>query len=86
MVISNLFFIIESRGVLLEDAINLFYSKNYLIDWVNFYEDGIKKGWNVKTILLKIEYSLDESNYSDLKDDILLRLKYHINQKKQNPL
>lgn len=83
-VISNLFFIIESRGVLLEEAINLFYSNNYLIDWCNFYEDGVKKGWNMKTILSKIEYSFDESDFVDYKDETMIRLKYYIEKQKNN--
>lgn len=80
-IIGNLFFIIESRGVLLEDAINLFYSNNYLIDWISFYEDGVKKGWNDKTILMKIGYAFDESNYLEYKSETLIRLRYYISKK-----
>lgn len=81
LVIGNLFFIVESRGVLLEDAINRFYSSNYVIDWLNFYEDGVKKGWNDKTILNKIRYSFDESDYSSLKDIVVKQLIYVIQNK-----
>lgn len=82
-VIGNLFFIVESMGVLLEEAINTFYSNNYLIDWISFYEDGVQKGWNSITIIKKIEYSFEESNYSEYKEDTLKILKYYIKNKSE---
>ena len=82
-VIGNLFFIVESRGVLLEEAINLFYDNNYVIDWLSFYNDGISKNWNSSTIIKKIEYSFDESDYKHLKKDIKKRLIYCINKEKE---
>lgn len=77
-----MFFIIESRGVLLEEAINLFYDNDYVIDWLNFYNDGINKNWNGSTIIKKIEYSFDESDYKHLKEDIIKRLIYCVNKEK----
>ncbi len=75
-VIGNLFFIIESRGVLLEEAINIFYGNGFLINWLNFYDDGIKKGWNGKTIINKISYAFDESDFCHMKEETIKRLIY----------
>lgn len=84
-VIGNVFFIIESRGVLLEEAINMFYSNGYVIDWLDFYYDGIKKGWNTKTIIKRISYSFDESEYQELKEETIKRLIYCIQKNNDNP-
>lgn len=66
---------------MLEEAINIFYSNGFLIDWISFYEDGVKKGWNEKTIIQKIKYSFDESDFIEYKDETLKRLKIYILKK-----
>ena len=66
---------------MLEEAINIFYSNGFLIDWISFYEDGVKKGWNDKTIIQKIKYSFDESDFIEYKDETLKRLKIYILKK-----
>lgn len=67
--------------MLLEEAINIFYSNGFLIDWISFYEDGVKKGWNDKTIIQKIKYSFDESDFIEYKDETLKLLKIYILKK-----
>lgn len=86
LVIGNLFFIIESLGVPIEETINKIYREDNLIDWYDFYRSGIKSGWGHKTIFDKIIYGFEESEYSHLKDDIIIRLRYILvsNQKKES--
>ena len=76
LVYGNLFFIIESLGVPIEETINKIYDNGNLIDWYDFYQSGVKTGWKHKTIFDKIIYGFEESDYNHLKDDIVERLKY----------
>lgn len=76
LVIGNLFFIVESLGVPIEETINKIYNEGNLIDWYDFYKSGEKSGWNHKTIFDKISYGFEESDYNNLKDDIINTLKY----------
>ena len=74
-VYGNLFFMIESLGVPIEDTINKIYGNNGLIDWYDFYLKAEKNGWLHKTIFDKISYGFEESEYSEYKNDIIKRLK-----------
>jgi len=50
----------------------------YLIDWIDFYESSVKSGWNVKTTLKKIEYSLVDIKEKEYCENVLRRLKLYI--------
>ncbi len=71
----------ETKGVPLETIIQKFDELNYLIDWVDFYESSITSGWNTKTTLKKIEYSLIDIKGKDYTTQVLNRLKYYITKK-----
>ncbi len=68
----------ETKGVPLETIIQKFDELNYLIDWIDFYETSIENGWNVRTTLKKIEYSLIDTKGKDYTTQVLTRLKYYI--------
>lgn len=38
--------------------IDYFHKAGYVIDWIEFYLDAKKKGWNDKTIIDRIKYAL----------------------------
>ncbi len=75
LVIGNLFFIVESQGVPLEECINKIYDSNQVIDWYDFYLSGEKSGWQYKTIIDRIKYGIEESFYPELKTPVISTIK-----------
>jgi len=65
----------------LDTIIQKFDELGYLIDWIDFYESSVKSGWNVKTTLKKIEYSLIDIKEKDYCESVLQRLRYYITRK-----
>ncbi len=62
----------------LETIIQEFDKHGYLIDWVDFYESSTQSGWNIKTTLKKIEYSLIDIKEKEYCNNVLSRLRYYI--------
>ncbi len=79
--VGNVFRMYETKGVPLETIIQKFDELNYLIDWIDFYESSIQSGWNVKTTLKKIEYSLIDTKGKDYTTQVLTRLKFYITKR-----
>lgn len=68
----------ETRGVPIDTIIQEFDRLGYVIDWIDFYESSVKSGWNIKTTLKKIEYSLVDIKEKEYCDNVLQRLKLYI--------
>lgn len=62
----------------LDTIIQEFDKQGYVIDWIDFYESSVKSGWNVKTTLKKIEYSLIDIKEKEYCEEVLKRLRYYI--------
>lgn len=75
----NIVHLVESRGVPLELIIQVFEEHGYVIDWLDFYQSCVDKGWNIKTTINKIEYSLMDVKGKEYTNEVLNRLKYCIN-------
>ena len=73
-----MFRLYETRGVPLDTIIEEFDRQGYIIDWIDFYESSTKSGWNGKTTLKKIEYSLMDVKEKEYCDNVLQRLKLYI--------
>jgi len=84
LVYGNLFFIVESLGVPIEETINKIYNEGNLIDWYDFYNSGRKACWNHKTIFDKISYGLEESEHPHLKNDIISILQHILIMEMEN--
>jgi hypothetical protein len=69
---------VESRGVPLDLMIEKFDEAGYTIDWIGFYEDAKKTGWNDKTILNRIKYALIDVYDKDYAEIVLEKLKKYI--------
>ncbi len=68
----------ETYGIPLELMIYQLNKHSYIIDWINFYEDSIKDGWNPRTTLSKIEVALIDSCGKVYSSEVITRLKYYI--------
>ena len=55
-----------------------------IIDWIDFYENGLISNWNIKTILLKIEMALLDTKGKEYSDEVIKRLKYYIGEKHEH--
>lgn len=74
----------ETRGVPIDTIVQEFDRQGYLIDWIDFYESSVKSGWNVKTTLKKIEYSLVDIKDKEYCEEVLRRLRYYITKGNKN--
>ena len=68
----------ETYGIPLELMIEQLDKHSYIIDWINFYEDSLKDGWNPRTTLSKIEVALFDSCGKVYSSEVITRLKYYI--------
>lgn len=81
--IGNVFHLVESRGIPLDIILIEFERNNLLVDWLDFFEQSQKGGWNTKTTLNKIRYALDEVKGKEYTEHVLMRL-IHILQRSLN--
>lgn len=49
--------------------------QGFIIDWIDFCNDALKDGWNLKTLLNKLDVSIFDSYGKDYRDNILEILK-----------
>lgn len=65
----------------LDFIIDSFEKQNMFIDWIDFYEGGLRSNWNIKTILSKIEMALLDTKGKKYSDEVIKRLKHYIGEK-----
>lgn len=58
----------------LELLIEVFDNHNYVIDWIDFYQTGVRCGWKQSTIISRIEVALEEVKGREYKEEVINRL------------
>ncbi len=77
-VVQGSFEMISSRGVQLDILVDELKRNNIVVDWIEFYNESQKHGWNIKTVLNKIEIVLIDVYDKEYSDEVLTRLKLYI--------
>lgn len=75
---SRIFKLVESVGLPLDIILLELEKENIIIDWIQFYETGLKSNWTSKKIFEKIEVALIDVGNKGRALEILKRLKYYI--------
>lgn len=75
---SDVFNLISSQGLPLDICLMHFKKNNLIVDWVGFVDKALSSGWNYKTILKKIRYSLLDVYNKTYTDKVILRLKNYL--------
>lgn len=78
LVLKGLFLFVGSLGLPLTDVLFKCKESNFVVDWIDFYEDALKDGYKSKTILNKIEEAVVDVLGKSHKDVLLKRLHYYI--------
>ncbi|MFA5490727.1 MAG: hypothetical protein WC284_16225 [Candidimonas sp.] len=70
----------QSQGINLIDILIHFDQCDYVVDWKDFFDYGIKYGWKISTIIAKIEEALVDHKGRSYASVVILRLKsYAVN-------
>ena len=79
-VVTGVFDITTSIGLPLEMILEGLQKKNMVVDWIDFYQCGIKNHWKVKTIMIRIETTVEEVYGKDYCKEVMKRLKHYLNK------
>lgn len=71
----------ETRGVQLDVLIEYLDQHNMVVDWIDFYEQGVEHNWNIKTIRSKIMTSLIDVKGKEYCDEVMFRLNHYLKKK-----
>lgn len=63
-------------GLPLEEVVYLLYKENMVVDWMEFYTDAIKNGWNSERTINKICVAVEETYGKDYSTEVRKRLEY----------
>lgn len=66
-------------GLPLEDVVGFLKGKNMIIDWLDFYREGLKHGWKPDRMVERIRLSVNEVYGKESGDETLKRLNFCIN-------
>jgi alanyl-tRNA synthetase len=67
----SVFKFVDSKGLPLEFILEDFKEKNYVIDWLSFYNKCISVGWNKQTTLLRIQHAIGDVYGNTYKNHIM---------------
>lgn len=76
-VVLGVFDITTSIGLPLEIILEELQKRNMIVDWIDFYESGIRNHWKLKTILLRIETTVTEVYGKKYCDKVMKRIRYY---------
>lgn len=68
----------DTHGLPLDLIIDLLYEKDYLINWVEFYDIAVSRGWNPDSTLVKIDMAIRYTLGAQAADHIVAGLKVYI--------
>ena len=72
-----MFRLVETHGVQLDIILQKFDQEGLVVDWIDFFENSIKGGWNRKTIFKKVKYSLEDVFGKEHSDKVVKYLMYY---------
>lgn len=49
-----------------------------VIDWIDFYEQGVNHNWNIKSIVSKIRTALSDVKGKEYCAEVLFRLNHYL--------
>ena len=67
----------DTHGIPLDILLDVFDSKNLVVDWIDFYEQSTKSGWKLKTIIEKVKYPLIDVYGEDYSNKIVEKITNH---------
>jgi len=80
VVLQGVFPVVSSlTGLSLEEVVDILKSKNMVVDWLDFYQDGLKHGWKPDRMMERIRLSVTEVYGKEFGDETITRLKFCIN-------
>lgn len=62
-------------GLPLEDLVYLLNQNNMVVDWIDFYREGLKHGWKEERMLERIKLSVSETYGQKQAEETVRRLK-----------
>lgn len=78
LVVTGLFLFVGTLGLPLADVLLAFEEDNYVVDWIDFYEDALMDGYKSKTALNKIDEGIVDVFGKDYRDTLLAILNYYV--------
>ena len=85
-VIGGLFPLVSSEGILLEVIVQELDSKNYVVDWFDFWTSSVKSGWNPRSTRTKILCCIGEQFGPKVREqhEKILDFLYELEMAKKN--
>lgn len=65
-------------GLPLDIIMSILEENNMIVDWIDFYQEGLKHGWKVKTLLNRIETAIGDYYEPVHKKEVMKRINFFI--------
>lgn len=74
----GVFEVTSSIGLPLIIVLTLFKDREYVVDWIDYYESALRHGMQSERVLLRIESDVADVYGSEYRDRVLERLRFYI--------
>lgn len=74
----DVFKVSEALGVPLDIILEHLQTQNQVVDWVDFIITSLDHGWQIKTTMNKIEYTISDVYGKKYCEEVMVRIKWYV--------
>lgn len=76
-IVAGCFRLVDEQGLPLEEVVILLRDRNYMMDWLDFYDRAIEHGWRRDRVILRMVSAVGDAYGPEFQAEWERRLTFH---------